>query len=306
MADYKNDKNGLVELFRFVCAIWVAYFHGFFPIITDNFNGVVFAVEFFFMVSGFFFLKSMEKYQEKNFLEGVRYIVWGKTKKIIIPLAIAALSVLFCNIVFELDFGGFNWPLSFLWFFAAQFLYLSLFYLIFKRTKRLSNFNIACVIIIIIFMSLFRIGRVPDRVLRGPAMIAIGILVSQIPKIKINLRIAMKSENFRLVINAIGFAVSAVVLIYLAYLPGFAIWKLHLACGLVYPLLLYFATALPVRSKFLNLLGDLSVYIYLAQCPILIHYYATNADTRAEFPLLCIFTVAMFIINRLVNRKKKA
>ena len=41
----------------------------FFPIITDNFNGIVFAVEFFFMVSGFFFLRSMEKYKEKPFYD---------------------------------------------------------------------------------------------------------------------------------------------------------------------------------------------------------------------------------------------
>jgi hypothetical protein len=204
-----------------------------------------------------------------------------------------------------MDFA-FNWPLSFLWFFAAQFLYLSLFFLVFKKTKKLSSFNIACVVIIIICMSMFRIGRVPDRVLRGPAMIAIGVLVSQIPKIKIKLKNNAKSEIFSLILSAVGFTVSAVALIYVAYLPGFAIWKLHLACGLIYPLILYFATALPVHSKFLNLLGELSVYIYLAQCPILIHYYATNATTQAEFPLLCVCVVAMFVINRLVNRKKAA
>ena len=299
MADYKSGKNGLVELFRFICAVWVAYFHGFFPIITDNFNGIVFAVEFFFMVSGFFFLKSMEKYKERPFLEGVRFIVWGRTKKIIVPLTIAAFSILLCNIIFEMD-NGFNWPLSFLWFFAAQFLYLSLFYLLFKKTKKQSSFNIACVIIVIVFMSLFWIGRVPDRVLRGPAMIAIGVLASQIPKIK------LKSEKLGMAVNAVGFTVCAISIIYIAYLPGFAIWKLHLACGLVYPLLLYFATAIPVHSKFLNFLGELSVYIYLAQCPILIHYYSTGASTRDEFPLLCICTVVLFAINRLVNGKKVA
>lgn len=305
VADHKSNKNGLVELFRFICAVWVAYFHGFFPIITDNFNGIVFAVEFFFMVSGFFFLRSMEKYKEKPFLEGVRYIVWGRTKKIIVPFAIAALSIILCNIIFEMDFA-FNWPLSFLWFFAAQFLYLSLFYLIFRKTKKQSSFNLVCIIIIAVFMSLFWIGRVPDRVLRGPAMIAIGILVSQIPKIELKSKNGIKSEGLTMAVNAVGFLVSAAILIYIAYLPGFAIWKLHFACGVLYPLILYFATALPVRSKFLNLLGELSVYIYLAQCPILIHYYATNATTQAEFPLLCVCVVAMFVINKLVNVKKLA
>ena len=62
-----NKKNGLIELFRFLCSVWVVYYHGFFPILSDEFRGAVISVDFFFMVSGLFFLKSIESYREKRF-----------------------------------------------------------------------------------------------------------------------------------------------------------------------------------------------------------------------------------------------
>ncbi len=299
-----HKKNGLIELFRFLCAVWVAYFHGFFPVLSDKFNGVILPVDFFFMVSGFFFLQSIEKYREKPYWEGVRFIVWGRIKRFIVPLIIAALSILLCNIMFPLDLG-FNWPLSFLWFFAAQFVYLSVFYLLFKKIKRQSVFNVICVVSICISLSLSRfLGKPLDIPLRGPAMLAIGMLISQIPKVNIKLRDTAKAQKLSLIVNVVGFVVVAVVFIYLAYLPGYAIWKIHLLCCVVCPVLMYFATALPVHSKFLNLLGEFSVFIYLGQCPILFHHYLVSRDTRDQFLLLCICAVAMFVINRIINRKK--
>ncbi len=303
----KTGKNGLIEVFRFLCAVWVAYYHGFFPIITDNFRGAVVSVDFFFMVSGLFFLSSMEKYREKPFFKGVSFIIWGRTKKIIAPFLIALASVLVCNVFAELDFNGFNWPLSFLWFFAAQYLFLSLFYLLYKKVKKRLVFNIICGAIILLFMSAVSIDtREIDRFLRSPAMLAMGILLSQIPKLHFDLKSFLSSKKLGIVINSLGFAICAVAFIYLAYLPDFAIWKLHLSCCVICPLLLYFATALPVKGKIFDLLGEFSIYIYLAQCPVLISYYFGNRDTTAQFPLFCICILLMFLLNRVVNRLKKA
>ena len=304
MVKKESGKNGLIELFRFLCSLWVAYFHGFSPVLSDKFNGENISVDFFFMVSGLFFLKSIEKYTKKPLSEGIWFIFWGRTKRFIVPLIIAALSILYCNIMFKMDFG-FNWPLSFLWFFAAQFVYLSLFYSILRKVKRRSVFNITCVIIACICISLciFDLKQF-YRVVRGPAMVAIGILISQVPKINVNLKDKIKAEKLSLVTNALGFAVSAVASIYLAYLPGQSTGRLHFFVCIVCPALLYFAGALPVRSKFLNLLGELSIFIYLAQCPIVIHHYAVSRDTRDQFPLFCVCIIAMFVINRIVNKKQ--
>ncbi len=297
----KNNKNGLIELFRFLCSVWVAYFHGFFPVLSDKFNGANTSVDFFFVLSGFFFLKSMEKYKDRPLGEGIVFIFWSRTKRFIVPLIIAALSILYCNIVFDWEFNGFNWPFSFLWFFAAQFVFLSLFFLVFRKTNRQLTFNIFCVIVICVFMSAFTVlTKEFDRVARGPAMLAIGMLLSQVPKLELR----GKAEKLTLIVNAIGFTVSALAFVYLAYLPGYEIWKLHLLGCLVGPAVLYFANALPVHSKFLNFLGECSVFIYLAQCPILLHHFYVSRDTRDQFPLLCICAVAMFVLNRIINRNR--
>ena len=305
MTKKESQKNGLIELFRFLCSLWVAYFHGFSPVLSNIFNGENVSTDFFFMVSGFFFLQSIEKYIEKPFYDGARFIFWGRTKRFIVPLAIAALSVLLCNILFELDFNGFNWPLSFLWFFAAQFVFLTIFYLILKRVKRISIFNAICVVVVCLCLSLviFDLKQL-DRVVRSPAMLALGMLISQIPKIKINLKDEIKAKKISLLINAVCFTAFAIAFIYFAYLPGQAIWKRHLLCCLICPAVLYFSSALPVRSKFLNFLGEISIFIYLAQCPILIHHYAVSQDTKDQFPLFCICIVVMLFMNRYINEKK--
>ena len=300
------NKNGLVELFRFLCSIWVAYFHGFFPILSDKFDGVNISIDFFFMVSGLFFLKSIEKYRDQSFWKGAGFIFWGRIKRFIVPLIIAALSILYCNIMFELEWSGFNWPFSFLWFFGAQFVFLSVFYLIHKKTTKKSTFNIICVAIMFLTMSFCLLNNeTAGRVIRGPGMIALGILISQVPKIKIDLDDKVKANRITIALNAIGFIISAAAFGYFAYLPTFAIWKLHIFICIICTSLLYFATALPIQSKFLNILGELSTFIYLAQCPILLHHYHVSKDTRDQFVFLCICALAMFIINRLVNRIKR-
>ena len=299
-----HKKNGLVELIRFLCAVWVAYFHGFFPVLSDKFNGVILPVDFFFVISGFFFLKSIERYRERPFCEGVRFIVWGRIKNFIVPLIIAALSIFLCNLIFPLDLG-FNWPLSFLWFFAAQFVYLSLFYLLLKKVKRQYTFNVVCVIIICISLSASSFLTKPiDIPVRGPAMLAIGMLLSQISPVNIQSKDEKMEKMLNLFVNAIGFLITAATFVYLAYLPGGEIWKIHFLCVIVCPAVLYFAVALPVYSKFLNLLGELSIFIYLGQCPILFHHYLVSQDTKEQFPILCVCVILLFVLNRIINAKR--
>ncbi len=290
-----NNKNGLLELIRFCCALWVAYFHGFSPVLTDNFRGVVIPVEMFFMISGYFFLRSVEKYKERQLGQGMVLLFWDRIKRFAVPLILAALSVLYCNIAFKWEFNGFNWPFSFLWFFAAQFVFMSLFFLLARKIRGRRAFNIACVVIICISMSLHKVLTIEmDRVARSPAALAIGILLSRLPKIK--------AGKLTAAINAACLAVFAAAFIYLAWLPGYAVWRLHLLVCLLGPAVLYFATALPVRSKFFNFLGECSVYIYLAQCPILLHHYYVSRDTRDQFPLLCICAAAMLVLNRIIRK----
>ena len=305
-----SNKNGIIELFRFLCSVWVAYFHGFIPILSDKFDGVNISVDFFFMVAGFFFLKSIDRFREKPLWQGIRFIVWGRISRFVAPLIIAALSVLWCNTMIEFKSDGFNFPFSFLWFFIALFSFLSVLFLLYKKIKRIFIFNIVCAVIICLSMSFHKLGLSGiDILARGPAMVTIGILISQIPQIKVISRNEIKSRNYSLIINAICFGISLAAFLYLAYLPEFTIWKLHLFTCVVCPMFIYFAVTLPIHGKFFNFLGECSIYIYLAQCPLLLHYYYLNQSVKEYFIWLCIYAVAMFVINRIVNyiiKKRKA
>ena len=304
MAAYKTKKNGLIELMRFICSIWVAYFHGFTLISSDKFNGVILPVDFFFIVSGFFFIKSIQKYKDKSIGRGIVDIFWSRVKGFIVPLVIAASSVLLCNIIFPMDFG-FNWPLSFLWFFAAQFVYLSVYFLLYRLIKKPFIYNVACALIIAVSLSLFKLEiKALDICFRGPAMIGIGILISQIPAISIKLK-KKEARPLTVALNIIGFIISFGLAFYLIYRPEHSVGKIHLICCILFPAIVYFASAIPIRGRVFDFLGEISVFIYLAQCPILLHYYGITNDTSKEFYTLCACAVLLFAINRVINAVKK-
>lgn len=302
-----SKKNGLIELLRFLLSVWVAYYHGFLPVLSDKFNGVNVSVDFFFIISGLFFLKSVEKHKDKPYLKGAVAVVWDRAKRLIVPLVIAACSILLCNIMFPMSFAGFNWPLSFLWFFAAQYSFLPLFFMLYKKIKKRAVFNVACVIIVLISFSLFKLDiYMFNPFFRTPGMLAFGILVSQVPKIQLKLKNEEIAKKATKILNITGLLIFTAIFIYLSYLPGYTMWKLHLSCCLVCPILAYFMTAVPVHSKILNFLGDFSLYIYLAQCPMLLRHYIMGGPINDQFQALCICAVALFVLNKLVNMKKRS
>ena len=135
-------------------------------------------------------------------------------------------------------------------------------------------------------------------------MLAIGMLLSQISPVNIQSKDEKMEKMLNLFVNAIGFLITAATFVYLAYLPGGEIWKIHFLCCIICPAVVYFATALPVYSKFLNLLGELSIFVYLSQCPILFHHYLVSQDTKEQFPILSVCVIVMFALNRLINRKR--
>ena len=57
-----KTKNSLIELYRFLFALWVLYYHSFVPYKGELFGQGYLAVEFFFVLSGFFLIRSIDKY----------------------------------------------------------------------------------------------------------------------------------------------------------------------------------------------------------------------------------------------------
>ena len=144
-----------------------------------------------------------------------------------------------------------------------------------------------------------------NPVFRTPGMLALGILVFQIPKINLRLKDEKISRRATMAVNIAGLLIFTSIFVYLAYLPGYEMWNLHLSCCVICPIMAYFMTSIPVDSKIFNFLGEFSLYIYLGQCPSLLKHYIDGGPIQNQFATLCVCAVALFIINRLVNVKKR-
>jgi len=123
-----NGKNGLVELFRFLFAFWIVYYHGWFVVSGPLFERGYVGVEFFFMLSGYYLFKSFARYDDKPFFKSW----WQFLKKRIIPLAIPLVISAIFTIWYKLAFSFrlanlfvYMWyvPYMFLAFFMAFVIY---------------------------------------------------------------------------------------------------------------------------------------------------------------------------------------
>ena len=78
----KKKRNSLVELYRFLFAMWVVYYHGYFFLPKDShFSGGYIAVDFFFILTGFFVMGLIKKESEKPFFKGILNVAWKKEQK---------------------------------------------------------------------------------------------------------------------------------------------------------------------------------------------------------------------------------
>ena len=87
-------KNSLIELFRFLFALWVLYYHSFVPYKGEMFGQGYLAVEFFFVLSGFFLMRSIDKYIHRPTKEGLLSFLKHRFKSIAIPFLIGEVFVL--------------------------------------------------------------------------------------------------------------------------------------------------------------------------------------------------------------------
>ncbi len=74
----QTTRNGLIELYRFLFAMWVVWYHGFFAFKNQFFNHGYIAVEFFFILSGFYIIKSIDKQSDKPFFTGLWQMLWSR------------------------------------------------------------------------------------------------------------------------------------------------------------------------------------------------------------------------------------
>ncbi len=100
----QNKRNGIISLWKFIFAIIIVFFHGQF-LYADRMDSVFFkvgyiGVEFFFIVSGYYFAKSALKkeYNETSKGKDTIIFVWNRIKKLI-PYMILSFILSFAVLV---------------------------------------------------------------------------------------------------------------------------------------------------------------------------------------------------------------
>lgn len=100
----KEKRNGIISLWKFIFACVIVLFHcNTFYESTPNYfvKGGYIAVEFFFIVSGFYMARKALKKQTKNIGKETIEYIWNLIKKLIPYLTITYVIVLITKIIFE-------------------------------------------------------------------------------------------------------------------------------------------------------------------------------------------------------------
>lgn len=292
-----KGKNSIIELLRFLFALWVLYYHGFVPYKGEVFGQGYLAVEFFFVLSGFYLMRSIDKYIDRPIKEGLSAFLKHRFKSIAIPFFIGEAFVLVYSFVFEISYNLF---FGYLWYIRDLFLAMICIFLLRKCIKKNRNFYI--LLFVISAVSFFGfcwcpILAWPSGPFRSTAAMPLGIFASLIPQI------SSKEKNNRWIVW-IGVIFSALICLNIIALPDKNLFSSYILVVLGYPSLIYFVNQIPINNKFLNWLGSLSFPIYAFQC-ILRVIEACGFDNQTWlFIILMLMVLSYSLIMCVLKRKK--
>ena len=294
----KKSRNSFIELYRFLFAMWVVYYHGYFFLPkTHLFSNGYLSVDFFFMLTGFFLMTTFIKLKDYPFWKGVGTLIWKKLKPLGITLIIA---VIFAQIYFWLNISTPGSLLGYMWYIEWLIVVPAFYYAIYRWVKNSKKFYIIIGCIVVISYVLLNTVCQGWGVFRGTCGIGIGILISLIPKNK--WKIGKFNINVLISILLITFAV--VCACFRTYIPNGD----HLFILGLFPCLLYFASCTNVNAPVFNYLGGLSfgLYGYQTICRVLETLSILNdKDNCLElFLIIVVLTVLDDAIKSIVRHYK--
>ena len=255
------------------------------------------AVEFFFVLSGFYLMRSMDKYINRPIKEGLSAFLKHRFNSIAIPFFIGEAFVLVYSFVFEISY---NLLFGYLWYIRDLFLAMICIFLLRKCIKKNRNFYI--LLFVISAVSFFGfcwcpILAWPSGPFRSTAAMPLGIFASLIPQI------SSKEKNKRWIVW-IGVIFSALICLNIIALPNKNLFSSYILVVLGYPSLIYFVNQIHINNKFLNWLGSLSFPIYAFQC-ILRVIETCGFDNQTWLFIILMLMVLSYSLTMCVLKRKK-
>ena len=290
-----KKRNSLIEFYRFIFAMNVVKNHGYFPYQGSYFSPGRISVEFFFVLSGLFLRKSIDKYMNLPFWKGLLFMLKDKLLSLGIPLLIGLLVNIPYNFVTGVQsFWDFNiW--GYLWY-VSDMLLVYIFYFIIRRFVK--NEKRFFAIAAIVFFVTAVIHIVPQfyawGYFRAFSTMSLGILISYIPPIKIK-------KQWLLCIPLIF--VWAYVLRMLLF--DFTFIEEEILNLVAYPALIYLTFQLPVHNKVLNYVGALSFGLYAYQSVPRLLRVLNIGNIWIYFLIIIGLTVLTDGIMRIIRYQKK-
>lgn len=300
----KKEKNSLIELCRFLFAIWVLYYHSYVPFKNEHWSNGYLAVEFFFVLSGFYLISSIDKYASMPTRQGLSKFLVHRFSAISVPFLINEVFVVYYDLCSK---PSYNFLFGYLWYIRDLFIAMTVIFLLRRFIKREKVFYI--VLSILSLTSLFAFMRLPvvawpGGPFRSVASIPIGMIAALIPKIAIK-KDGKKNSILPAILVAAGLLVSAISCLLIAYSDEKSLFIKYLLVLIVYPAMIYFASCIRFNNSFLNWLGSLSFPIYAFQCPIrVLEHYGVN-DRMTLFIILISIVLCYSVITKFIKWLKK-
>lgn len=305
----KRNKNSIIELLRFLFSLWVLYFHDYVPYKIDMFSEGKLAVEFFFVLSGFYLVRSMKKYDTEPIFKGLWTFLKQRFKSLSTVFIIGEIFVLIYSLCFDFSY---NFIFGYLWYVRDLFLAMAFFFLARRILKKDSLFY--CFLAMLSIFSIFFSGKIPGfaewpgGALRAFASMPLGMLFAAIPRFpdSINGKSFKKLSDLVAVMGFIAFGVLSLLII---ASPEKSQNMIYILVIVGYPSMLYFANHIHISIGFLNWLGTLSFPIYAFQCILrVLEQLGVNSGTQ-HFIIITGLVLSFSLLTTIIskqNTKKKA
>ena len=289
-----RKKNSLIELYRFLFAMNVVKNHGYFPYQGSYFGPGRISVEFFFVLSGWFLVKSIDKYINLPYWKGL----WSLLKNKVLVLGIPFVVALLVNIPHKIIAGtGVWWEVNwgYLWYVYDMFLVMIFYYTIRKFVKSKKWFLI---ITATVFVATATLHAFPQFFAWGDfrafSAMSLGVLISFLPSLKLK-----KQWIVWIPLACVQLLVLRMLLFKFTFIEE------EILDLILYPALIYLTFQMQIDNKVFNYLGALSFGLYAYQSVPRLIWLLGYENTWVFFAIIVVFTVATDLITRLIKRKRE-
>jgi len=276
----EKKRNGLIEIYRFILCFWPLYYHNFFFTSKgESFSVAELAVDFFFVLSGFFLLRAFEK-KKGSVIKATLSLMYGRVKPFMFSLCfITAFNAVCVSLFVRENHLDVLFDLFKYWWYVLYLtVAIGVFYLFFRILKNRKIFFVF-LLLVSAAMGLFHYYTEVEGlfmyeltfVARTFGCMAFGMLVSYIPTIK------KRKHN----LSILGVIALVPAIFHLAYSE-----KNYVTCLVMIGLfaaLVYFTYNVSIGGKFFDVLGRLSTRIYLYMAFITMLYILGLTDHRILF-----------------------